>query len=81
MDFAVSRRPDRRAALWALCQELAETVLDAGGRFYYAKDAVLQASALERVHGAEALAQFRALKHRLDPRGMLQSDLARRLGL
>ena len=81
MDFAVSKNPRKRKALWQLCQRLAERVLDAGGRFYYAKDAVLLASSFTRVHGAEAVSSFRALKQRHDPEGLLQSDLARRLGL
>ena len=81
MDFAVSRSPRRRAALWTLCREMAEVVLAAGGRFYYAKDAVLQASSFARIHGDDAVAQFRALKRRLDPQQLLQSDLSRRLGV
>jgi decaprenylphospho-beta-D-ribofuranose 2-oxidase len=81
MDFCVSTNPARRAALWRLCQELADVVLDAGGRFYYAKDAVLEESSFNRVHGAAAVATFRALKQRLDPDRLLQSDLSRRLGV
>ena len=79
MDFAVSTSPRKRAALWSLCQRLSEAVLDVGGRFYYAKDAMLLASSFPRIHGAEAVSTFRALKHRVDPRGMLQTDLSRRL--
>jgi FAD/FMN-containing dehydrogenase len=81
MDFAVSTSQRKRAALWALCQRLADVVLDNGGRFYYAKDATLQSSSFERVHGASAVQQFRALKRRLDPDGLLQTDLSRRLGV
>lgn len=81
MDFAVSARRARRESLWTLCRELAELVLAAGGRFYYAKDAVLLASSLPRVHGEEAVARFRALKARWDPGGLLQSGLSRRLGV
>jgi FAD/FMN-containing dehydrogenase len=81
MDFCVSTDPAKRAALWRLCQELAEVVLDAGGRFYYAKDAVLEESSFSRVHGAVAVAKFRALKQRLDPDRLLQSDLSRRLAV
>lgn len=79
MDFAVTAA--NRARLWAHCQRMADDVLAAGGRFYYAKDATLQGHAFERVHGKAAAAEFRALKRRLDPRGVLQSDLSRRLGL
>jgi FAD/FMN-containing dehydrogenase len=60
---------------------MAETVLEAGGRFYWAKDAVLDASSFVRVHGPERVAAFRALKERFDPQHLLQSDLSRRLGL
>lgn len=81
MDFAVPGSRGRRDALWRLCQELADLVLDAGGRFYYAKDAVLLASSFARVHGDAAVAEFRALKQRLDPGNLLQSDLSRRLGV
>ncbi|MCY2958452.1 MAG: FAD-binding oxidoreductase [Planctomycetota bacterium] len=81
MDFAVSTKKQKRAQLWGLCQRLAEVVLQAGGRFYYAKDAMLLESSFARVHGAAATQQFRALKQRLDPQRMLQTDLSRRLGV
>ncbi len=81
MDFAVSSRKSKRDALWRLCHELADLVLDAGGRFYYAKDAVLLASSFARVHGDAAVATFRSLKERLDPGNLLQTDLSRRLGV
>jgi decaprenylphospho-beta-D-ribofuranose 2-oxidase len=81
MDFAVSKNERRRAELWKLCQELAEVVLEAGGRFYYAKDAVLLASSFARVHGDEAAAKFRALKQKWDPDRLLQTDLSRRMGV
>ncbi len=81
MDFAVSRSQRKRAALWKLCQELAEVVLEAGGRFYYAKDAVLMGSSFARVHGDDAVGQFRALKAKWDPERLLQTDLSRRLGV
>ena len=79
MDLAVPTSTRKRAALWAMCQRLADVVLDAGGRFYYAKDALLPQPAFERVHGSEAVRTFRSLKERCDPRGMLQTDLSRRL--
>jgi decaprenylphospho-beta-D-ribofuranose 2-oxidase len=79
IEFAV--RASRRDELFAHCRRMADVVLDAGGRFYYAKDAVLAASSFPRVHGADAVAQFRGLKARLDPNGVLQTDLARRLGV
>jgi decaprenylphospho-beta-D-ribofuranose 2-oxidase len=81
MDFAVSKSQPKREALWRLCRELAEVVLEAGGRFYYAKDAVLQASSFARVHGDAVVAKFRALKQKWDPDRLLQTDLSRRMGV
>ena len=81
MDFAVSTNTGKRKALWDLCQRLAERVLEADGRFYYAKDATLTESSFARVHGEAAVAQFRELKQRYDPERLLQTDLARRMGV
>lgn len=81
MDICVSKRTSRRDSLWRLCREMADLVLDAGGRFYYAKDAVLTESSFARVHGAEAVGGFRALKQQWDPGGFFQTDLSRRLGV
>ena len=81
MDFAVSARKAQRESLWQLCRELAEIVLAAGGRFYYAKDAVLLESSFVRVHGDDAVQRFRALKQKWDPDRLLQTDLSRRLGV
>ena len=58
---------------------MATVVLDAGGRFYYAKDAVLAESSFSRIHGEDAVQKFRALKARLDPENILSTDLSRRM--
>jgi FAD/FMN-containing dehydrogenase len=76
LDFAVR---DRREALWALAEQLTRAVLDAGGRFYFAKDAVLRPADVERAYGRERVARFLALKRRLDPDDVLTSDLWRRV--
>ena len=74
MDFPARER-DR---LWALCHQMSEPVLAAGGKFYFAKDSVLRPVDVERAFGPERLAAFFALKRRLDPQGLLRSDLMRR---
>jgi FAD/FMN-containing dehydrogenase len=81
MDICVSRRTSRRDSLWRLCREMADLVLDAGGRFYYAKDAVLTESSFPRVHGEDAVGAFRTLKQQWDPDGLFQTDLSRRMGV
>jgi len=77
LDYKVT--PRTREALFAFCRELAELVLAAGGRFYFAKDSILPAGALERMFPRERLDAFFTLKSALDPAGMLESDLWRRV--
>jgi decaprenylphospho-beta-D-ribofuranose 2-oxidase len=77
MDFKVE--PNTRARLWRLCAELTKVVLDAGGRFYFAKDLVIRAEDARRFLPADRLAAFAALRARHDPQGLLQSDLSRRV--
>lgn len=60
-----------------LIGRLGAMALDAGGRVYMAKDALLPASALPRMH--PELDAFRAVCDRLDPEGRMTSDMARRL--
>lgn len=77
LDFPV--RPGRRERLWALTRDLARLVVEAGGRFYPAKDATLDAANYQASLGADRLARFRALKAECDPDGLLQTELAMRL--
>ena len=78
LDFAV--RPEKHGSLLSLAAEMDRLVLDAGGRFYFAKDSALhRVSAIEAV-GAERTAKFFALKQKTDPENLLQTNLSRRLG-
>jgi decaprenylphospho-beta-D-ribofuranose 2-oxidase len=54
-------------------------VAGAGGRVYLAKDARLPSRMLEAMY--PGMERFKELRARVDPRGTLRSDLARRLGL
>lgn len=81
MDFAVPTSPQRRKELWDLCARMTDRVLDAQGRFYYAKDLTMSPSCPEKIHGAAALETFRALKRKYDPSAILGSSLARRLAI
>lgn len=79
MDFAV---PDsRRDRVLRMTEKLTDRVLAAGGKFYFAKDAVLRPEHIAQAYGAETLQKFAAIKQRLDPQGVLRTDLARRVGL
>ena len=54
-------------------------MLDAGGKFYFAKDLVLGPGAVERMIPRERLDAFLELKRDLDPEEILQTDLWRRV--
>jgi decaprenylphospho-beta-D-ribofuranose 2-oxidase len=80
MDFRVTK--SNRERLWALTRRLTDRVIAAGGRFYFAKDAVLDQEQVRAAYGEERIATFMAMKRRLDPKNVLVSDLGRRaLGL
>ena len=68
-----------RGSLLSLTAELDRTVLDAGGRFYPAKDSTLSASTFQESLGTETVAAFRALKAKHDPANIFQTNLSRRL--
>ena len=55
-------------------------VLEAGGRFYFAKDSTLRPSDVTEYLGP-AIDQFKAIKAEVDPDNLLTSDLAERVGL
>jgi decaprenylphospho-beta-D-ribofuranose 2-oxidase len=58
---------------------LDRVVADAGGRIYLAKDARLDPGLVATMY--PRLDEWRAVRDRLDPAGVLQSDLGRRLAL
>jgi decaprenylphospho-beta-D-ribofuranose 2-oxidase len=62
-----------------LLDGLDDLVEDAGGRIYLAKDSRLDARRLARMY--PRLDEWRSVQARLDPRGIMQSDLDRRLDL
>jgi len=78
LDFKVTEANWTR--LQQLCHAMNDLVLEAGGRFYLAKDSTLRPSDVQQYLGS-ALDTFRSLKREVDPDGMLTSDLARRLNL
>ena len=71
--------PRNRERLWALAKKLNEVVLEAGGRFYFAKDSTLDAQSAAAYLGEETLRTFFAIKQECDPEGLLQTELAKRL--
>jgi decaprenylphospho-beta-D-ribofuranose 2-oxidase len=62
-----------------LLDELDRLVVDAGGRVYLAKDSRVAPDLVPVMY--PDLDRFHELRARVDPHAMMQSDLARRLGL
>ncbi len=77
LDFAV--RPEKRGGLLSLAAEMDRLVLDAGGRFYFAKDSALHQMSAAEAAGPERTAKFLTLKQATDPENLLQTNLSRRL--
>lgn len=77
LDIRLTRR--NRERVWKLAAELDEIVLEANGRFYFAKDSTLTAPSAEQYLGKEAVTEFKRIKDRCDPEGILETNLSRRL--
>ncbi len=71
--------PGGAPGLGALLHTLDDMVLEAGGRNYFAKDAHTAPETIRR--GYPRLAEWQAVRARVDPHGTWQSDLGRRLRL
>ncbi|HSL44943.1 MAG TPA: FAD-binding oxidoreductase [Anaerolineales bacterium] len=77
MDYKVT--DGNRSALSKMLQEFDRMVLNAGGRFYFAKNSETSAEAARAFLGEETIAKFKELKKRCDPNNLLESDLYRRV--
>lgn len=77
MDFRVTEA--NRTHLAALAREMDTIVLEAGGRFYFAKDSTLHPETAVAYLGEDRIERFRTLKLRCDPDDLWQTDLWRRV--
>ena len=77
LDFKVT--DGNRSALSNMLKEFDRIVLDAGGRFYFAKNSETSAEAARAFLGEETISKFKELKKRCDPNHLLESDLFRRV--
>ncbi len=77
LDFKLTAT--NRKAVWDLVTRLDALVIAAGGRFYFAKDSTLNPARLDAFFSEARVQTFLALKRRVDPHGILQTDLYRRI--
>ena len=77
MDFIVTE--GNRGRLHRLANRLDRMVVEAGGRFYFAKDAVVQPEAWRRSLGDAVIGRLFALKRMVDPNHQIQGNLWRRV--
>jgi decaprenylphospho-beta-D-ribofuranose 2-oxidase len=81
--FSLELYYPRDSRMWpqleTVLHRMIEIALSAGGRFYLAKDRLLTAAEYRRSLGDSTIEAFLQLKRRLDPEGLWQSDLYRRL--
>ncbi len=71
--------PARARGVRSVLDAADRLIVGAGGRVYLAKDARMGAEMLRETY--PQLQRFRAVRERVDPTGMLRSDMARRLEL
>jgi len=79
LDFKVDPRTWPR--LEKLCHRMAELVLEAGGKFYPAKDSILTPDIYQRSIGLDSVDWIRRIRKDLDPESLLTSAFAERVGL
>jgi FAD/FMN-containing dehydrogenase len=77
LDFKVT--DGNRATLSKMLKDFDRIVLDAGGRFYFAKNSETSAEAAKAFLGDETITRFKELKQKCDPNNLLESDLFRRV--
>ena len=77
LDFKITR--NNRKELSDMLQEFDKMVLEAGGRFYFAKNSETLPETTRTFLGEETIQKFRKLKEKCDPDNLLESDLYRRI--
>ncbi len=77
MDFKITN--GNRAKLGEMLQEFDRIILQAGGRFYFAKNSETTAETAQKFLGLDTIKRFKKLKKRCDPNNLLESDLYRRV--
>jgi decaprenylphospho-beta-D-ribofuranose 2-oxidase len=79
LELNYQRTSQTAQKLKSVLQHMIATVIEAGGKFYLAKDHFLTHDQYRQSIGGEALDAFLQLKKSCDPEDLLQSDLYRRV--
>jgi FAD/FMN-containing dehydrogenase len=79
LELNYQRTRQNAATLKRVIERMIAMVIEAGGRFYFAKDHFLTGAQFRQSLGDPAVDAFLELKARYDPGGLLQSDLYRRV--
>jgi len=79
LELNYQRTHQTAQTLQRVLQHMIATVIEAGGRFYLAKDHFLTHAQYRQSVGDEVVDAFLQLKQRCDPETLLQSDLYRRV--
>jgi FAD/FMN-containing dehydrogenase len=79
LELNYQRTHQTAQTLQRVLQHMIATVIEAGGRFYLAKDHFLTHAQYRQSVGDEVVDAFLQLKQRYDPETLLQSDLFRRV--
>ena len=79
LELNYQRTYESARTLQDVLRHMIATVIEAGGRFYLAKDHFLTVDQYRQSVGNEAVDAFLCLKQRYDPEALLQSDLFRRV--
>jgi FAD/FMN-containing dehydrogenase len=77
LDFKVTDR--NRSSLSQMLKEFDKMVIQAGGRFYFAKNSETSPEIARKFLGEETIRRFKTLKNHCDPENILESDLYRRV--
>jgi len=77
LDFKVTE--GNRSKMAQMLQDFDRITLEAGGRFYFAKNSETTLETAVRFLGEGTVREFRAMKKRCDPHNLLESDLYRRV--
>ncbi len=77
MDYPVKDR--NRERLLRMTEIMSRAVVEAGGRFYFAKDAVISPESWRQSLGDAVIGRFFALKRKFDPDTLIQGNLWRRV--